>query len=415
MRPGPGGLTPRTTITPSTLATEFDGMTPSSLRARPGKKWRCPPGDVLPAWVADMDFPVAAPILQRLKRVAQGGAFGYPDWSNGTPVREAFAARMAERYGWCPDPGQVREFTTVTQAVHIALHLATEPGDGVAVHTPAFGPLLDGITQANRHPVPIPMLDTPGGWTFDAERFAEDVATTGCRVLLLVNPHNPTGRVFTRDELRTLADIAERYDLLVIADEVHADLTYAPHEHVPFASLDPALESRTVTLTSASKAFNLAAARCAVGHVGPAHLRETLARQPVELFGAPNLFGVQATVAAWTEADDWLTAILDYLDSNRRLIADVLATRLPHIDHHAPEATYLAWLDCRALGWGDDPATRFRDRGRIELSSGPEFNPGGDGFARLNFATSRTVLSKVLDRLVHSTTGGSLIEEKQQC
>jgi cystathionine beta-lyase len=196
------------------IADQFDRVALGDLRSRPGAKWQCPPPDVLPAWVADMDFPVAPAITDRLRQVLGQGDLGYPNWPAGaTPVRCAFAARMADRYRWHPDPDHVREFANVTQAVQVILYLVTEPGDAVAVHTPAFRPFMAGIAAMRRRLVPIPMHDIGAGWAFDAQRFAAEVAATGCRVLLLVNPHNPTGRVFTRAELLVLADVAARHDL----------------------------------------------------------------------------------------------------------------------------------------------------------------------------------------------------------
>jgi cystathionine beta-lyase len=160
-----------------------------------------------------------------------------------------------------------------------------------------------------------------------------------------------------------------------------------------------------VTITSASKAFNLAGLRAAVCHIGAAPVRARLDGQPAELFGSANLFGVQATLAAWGGADDWLDATIDYLDANRRLVGEVLGAEAPHVRLHLPEATYLAWLDCRALHWGDDPAAVFRQLARVQLSSGPDFNPGGAGFVRLNFACPRPLLRDVLERMVAAAAG----------
>lgn len=370
----------------------------TELRERSGAKWRCTPAGTLPVWVADMDFAVAPPIRDRLCRLGQHD-LGYPDWPDGvTPLREAFAERMAKRYGWSPNPAEVREFTDVTQAVQLMLHLATEPGDGVAVHTPGFGPFLASIRRMGRRVVPIPMVDTGEGWTFDPERLCHDLTRTRSTALLLVNPHNPTGRVFTRAELNRLAQIADRYGLLVISDEIHADLTYEPYAHVSFAALGDTVRDRTVTITSATKAFNLAGVRCAAGHIGPRWLRDSVAARPMNLYGSVSVFGVAATLAAWTESDGWLADTVAYLARNRRLVAETLAAHAPAIRHHVPEATYLSWLDCRALGWSD-PAAVFRDRAQVHLSAGPDFNPGGDGFVRLNFATYQGVLCRVLDRL----------------
>jgi cystathionine beta-lyase len=393
----------RTAAVGGPLATRYDRLKVDQLRRRPGAKWQVPPSDVLPAWVADMDFPVAEPIRRRLRELADGD-LGYPDWpDNVTPLRPVFADRMDRRYGWRPDPAQVREFTDVTQVVQAVLHLMTEPGDGVAVHTPVFRPFLRAIESMGRRPVPIPMLDTEHGWVFDVGQFAADVARSGCRVLLLVNPHNPTGRVFRRDELAALAEVAERHDLVVVSDEIHADLTYAPHEHIPFATLGQAIEERTVTVTSASKAFNLAGARCAVAHLGHAGVRKAVAALPSNLMGTISVPALHATIAAWTDADEWLAETVSYLDGNSRMVAAAVAAELPGIRHHRPEATYLAWLDCTALGLPDDPAAVFRDIGRVELSPGPDFNPGGVGFARLNFATSRSLVRTLLDRIVLTT------------
>ncbi|MEV6829420.1 aminotransferase class I/II-fold pyridoxal phosphate-dependent enzyme [Amycolatopsis sp. NPDC051102] len=375
----------------------FDRLDERTLRFRPGVKWSSPAPDVLPASIADMDFPVAEPILASVRGYLDLGDLGYPDWTVGSPLRRAFAQRMNARYGWLPAEEHVREFTDVTHALRTMLELSTRPGDGVALHTPAFGPFPQMIAQLGRRLVPLPMTGTPAGWAFDADDFARRAAREKCRALVLVNPHNPTGRVFTRAELLALGEIAERHGLTVISDDLHADLTFAPHRHLPFASLDPALEARTVTIYGASKAYNVAGMRCAVAHVGPSALREKLAALPP----GPNVnvLGMRATLAAWTEASDWLDTVVGYLDHNRRLIAGVLAERLPEIRYRMPEATYLAWLDCRALGWGDDPAGYFLERARVELYAGTKYNPGGDGFVRLNFGTATPVLRTILDRM----------------
>lgn len=379
----------------------FDQLDERVLRFRPGVKWGSPGPGVLPASIADMDFPVAEPVVASLRRYLDVGDFGYPNWPSGaSPLRAAFAHRMRERYGWWPEPDQVREFSDVTYGVRVVLEQCTAPGDGVAVHTPVFGPFTQMIQQLGRRVVPLPLIDTDDGWVFDADDCARRVAEGGCRVLLLVNPHNPTGRVFTEAELLAVAEIAERYDLVVISDDLHADLTYTPNRHIPFAAIDPAIEARTVTLYGASKAFSLAGLRCAVGHIGVESLRRTLAALPPG--PSVNVLGMRASLAAWTEGDAWLDTVLTYLDGNRRLVADVLSDRLPEVRHHVPEATYLYWLDCRAIGGGAEPATYFREHGRVELSPGSNYNPGGDGFVRLNFATPAPVLSEILDRMVGS-------------
>lgn len=386
----------------------FDQLDERVLRFRPGVKWGAPGPGVLPASIADMDFPVAEPIVASLQRYLDMGDFGYPNWPDGaSPLRAAFSYRMRERHGWYPDPEFVREFSDVTHAVRVILELSTKRGDGVAVHTPVYPPFLTTIERLGLRLVPLPMIDTDQGWVFDADEAARHIAETGCRVLIVVNPHNPTGRAFTRDELLVLAEIAERNDLIVISDELHSDLIYAPHQHLPFAALDPALAERTVTMYAASKAFSLAGLRCAVGHIGVPDLRAKLAEQPP----GPNInvLGMRASLAAWTEADDWLDTVLGYLDDNRRTVADFVTERLPSVRHHMPEATYLSWLDFRAHDLGPEPSAYFREHGRVELNDGSGYNPGGDGFVRLNFATPAPVLRQILARMADAlTTAGRL-------
>jgi cystathionine beta-lyase len=249
------------------------------------------------------------------------------------------------------------------------------------------------------------MEPAAGGWTFDPGRLA-DAATEGrCRTLLLVNPQNPTGRVFTRSELAGIAEVVVEHDLLVVVDEVHADLTYPPNQHIPFASLGPEVAERTVTITSATKAFNMAGVRCAIGHFGPPTLRATLAAQPKDLFGVVGVLGMAATVAAWTDGDDWLAGVRAHLRANRDLLAELLTDQLPGVRFRSPEATYLAWLDCRELGLAEEPAEFFRARAGVELSPGPDFGPGGAGYARLNFATSAGILTEIVDRMSRVVRG----------
>ncbi|MFI6594766.1 MalY/PatB family protein [Nonomuraea sp. NPDC050536] len=347
---------------------------------RDGLKWSKAAPEVIPAWVADMDLPTAPEVVEALRRRAEGD-LGYPAWLDDaavSPLATAFADRMSTRYGWHPDPSHVRTYSDINQALQVLLHLWTRQGDGVALHTPAYHPFLGTIETMKRRLHPIQL--EPDGETWRSG--TPDLAS--CRVLLLVNPHNPTGRVFTRQELEILAEQAERHDLLVIADEIHADLTYAPNRHIPFATLLP---ERTVTLTSATKAFNLGGVRCSVAHVGMPELRKALEEEPPFLYGSANLFGVEATIAAWRHGDAWLASTLDLLDRNRRTIATRLA------GYRIPQATYLAWLP------SDRNAETLEREAKVLLSDGSAFGPGGEGHVRLNFATTEPVLAEILDRL----------------
>jgi cystathionine beta-lyase len=288
------------------------------------------------------------------------------------------------------------------------------------LHTPSYPPLLDALDTFGLRLVDVPAhigndligndrvandrvandrvandrvaFDTVA---YDYDALEERLQREGATVLLLCHPQNPTGHRFDRLELERLAAIAERFDLLVISDEIHADLTFAPATHVPFASLGSEVAARTVTVHSPSKAFNIAGLRHAVAHIGSARLRERLAVLPNHLLGALNVVAADATVAAWTDGDDWLDAVVEYLDRNRRLTAELLGAHLPAVRYRIPEATYLAWLDCRACGFDDDPFEVFRGRG-VQLGAGTDYGPGGAGFVRLNMATSAAILAATI-------------------
>lgn len=366
-----------------------EAYTPEDLKAtHDGLKWSQAGPGVIPAWVADMDLPTAPEVVEALRRRAAGD-LGYPSWltePGAGPLAEAFAERMAGRYGWQADPSLVRSFNDLNQALQVFLQVWTRPGDGVAVHVPAYHPFLGTLDLMKRPLRPIRMEPEGDSWRFDPPDLS------GCRVLLLVNPHNPTGRVFTREELAVLAEQAELHDLLVISDEIHADLAFEPHRHIPFATILP---ERTVTLTSATKAFNLGGIRCSVAHVGHPGVREALAGQPPFVYGSANLFGVEATVAAWRHGDAWLEDTRALLDRNRRTIA----ARLPAtIGYRVPEATYLAWLHVGRPGM----AEVYEREARVLLNDGAAFGPGGEPYVRLNFATTEPILAEILDRLARA-------------
>ena len=376
----------------------FDSLDLDWLRSKPGGKWHKHPG-LLAAWIADMDFPPPPVVTAAIQRVVDQGDLGYPVHSPGpSPTLQVFVERMRDRFGWHIERTHTRELNDVMQGVQMALHHGTEPGDGVVVFVPSYPPFLDTVHDNQRRLVPVAghrSASSPTGWEFSLDEFADTVARERPRALLLCHPQNPTGHVWSEDELRRIAEVADEHDLLVVSDEIHSDLTFAPHVHRPFALFSP---NRTVTVTAASKAFNLAALRYAVMHVGPEHLLATVKSAPDHLYGAANLFGAEAARAAWSEGDDWFTAVMAHLDLQRHRLADLLAEHLPGVVYTPPAATYLAWLDCRALGLGDDPSEEFARRG-VRLSEGPNFGSEGRGHVRLNFATSGAVLEAMVTRM----------------
>jgi cysteine-S-conjugate beta-lyase len=372
-------------------------LTAADLRARGDVKWRGIDEDVLPASGADMDFAVAEPVQQAIARLVDREDYGYPLRASAGRVEEAFAARMRERFGWEPDPANVIVVDTVLQALTACLMAFGRRGDGVVLQAPYFFPFMDVITGAGRRAVPVPLVDEGERFVTDPEALRAAI-DDGCRILLHCNPHNPTGRVLDRAELEAIGRLAVERDLVIVSDEVHCDLVYPGARHLPIAGIGPEVAARTVTVNSASKGFNVSGLRCAVMHFGSAELLRRFRRFiPGRLLGAANVIGWDATVAAWREGQPWLDEVMRLLAANRARVARWAGEH--GIGHHAPEATYLAWLDCRQLPLNGPAADFFLRQARVALLDGVPFGPGGEGRARLNFATSEPILGEILDRL----------------
>jgi cystathionine beta-lyase len=352
-----------------------------------------------------MDFPLAEPISRYLAEAVRTNDLGYP--VNPTPgsLPTVFAKRALERWGWQVDPHRVLVITDVVQGFYLGIYTLSEPGDGVVVQTPVYPWFLSAVEELGRRRVGNELVLGPRGYEidFDDLRAKIDART---RILMLCNPQNPTGRVFTKRELERLAEIAIERDLIVISDEVHGDLAFPGHRYIPIATLGPEIEARTLTLTSATKAFNMAGLRCGVAVFGSDELKARFQTLPSHLRGGLGSFGLAASEIAWTSGQPWLDEVMRHLDGNRAFLARFVKERLPGISHVSPEATYLAWLDCRALALEPDPFTFFLERARVALSDGRRNGPGGNGFVRLNFATSRPILTQILEWLEKSLARG---------
>ena len=324
---------------------------------------------------------------------------GYPVHPLPTSLPGVFCERMKARFGWTVAPRRVELLTDVVQGVYVALSQFSAPGEGVVVQTPVYPPFLSAVREMGRRRIDNPLVLTGAGrWELDLDGLAA-ISDTDVRVLLLCNPQNPTGRVLERAELEAIASIAEERDWVVVSDEIHADLVYPGSGHVPFAALSPQAEARTVTLTSATKAFNIPGLRCAVAAFGSDELKRRFNGLPRHIRGGLGSLGLEATEAVWRHGQPWLDQVLAYLDENRALVTRFLSEQLPEVVFHPPEAGYLAWLDCRSLELQPTPHAFFLERARVGLSDGPTFGPPGDGFVRLNFAAPRALLSEILERM----------------
>ena len=371
------------------------------LRGRGGGKWTKYPADVIPAFVADMDFKVAPAVQTAITQFTDTQDYGYGTMTDAIPLFDAFAAWMARRHRWQPDPTLTHANTDVIQGLVAMLVAFTAPGDGIIVQTPIYPPFLRFVASTGRRLVENPLVDDGTRFVMDLEGL-ERVAPQAT-MILLCNPHNPTGRVLERAELEGIAAIAAAHNLMIVSDEIHADLVYPGATHIPMETIEAAVE-RTVTLTSATKGFNIAGLRTSIAHFGSAGLKEKFDKAvPERLLGGPSRVGVAATIAAWCDAEDWLDTVMVYLDRNRRRVAEWAAQA--NLAHYMPEATYLAWMNCRHIDVkeGLTPQQHMLENAKVALSDGTEFGEPGHGHVRLNFATSEEILEGILGRL-----GGAL-------
>lgn len=376
--------------------TPFDFDRLPARRDSDSNKWRKFPADVLPLWVADMDFASPPAVVAALRARVEHGFFGY--LVERPELQEVVAERVGKRYGWRVDPEAVMPLPGVIAGFNLALRALTQPGDGLLVQTPVYPPILraagnHGLTR-DGHAL---TRGADGRYTVDPETFAAAIQPR-TRAFLLCNPHNPVGRLFGRRELEAMAEACLRRELWIVADEIHCDLLFDGRQHVPMATLAPEVEQRTVTLIAPSKTFNVPGLKCAVAVVPNAALRARLAAAVSDLVPKINVLGHTAAVAAYREGDDWLEALLRYLQANRDFLVREVAARLPGVRVTAPEATYLAWLDCRETGLAD-PYAFFLSEAKVALNDGTSFGPGGEGFVRLNFGCPRALLADALGRM----------------
>jgi len=382
----------------SQIRRALDSLTAAEMRRSSRIKWRLFGEDVLPAWVADMDFPVAPPIHRAIRELVERHDFGYHLVPLSPRLRAALAARMAERFSWQIEPDRIAPLVNVVQGLDACVLLHSRRGEGVVLQTPIYPPFLAAVLGSGRRVLESSLVRGAHRYEIDFDHLRARLEPDA-RMILLCNPHNPTGRVFEREELLSLGELALEHDLVVVSDEIHADLTFPGHSHVPFATLGPELAERTITLTSATKSFNLAGLPCAFAIFGGDRVQQPFRELPPHVLGHPGILDDAATYAAWTEGQPWLDEVLAYLLENRDLVMDFFASRMPGLDVLPPEATYMAWLDCRGLGLPAEPFDFFLEHARVALTRGSDFGAPGKGCVRLNFATSRAILLEILERM----------------
>ncbi len=384
---------------------ELDSITVDQLRAVPSVKWSTYP-DALGAFVAEMDFGTAPAVRRALLDAVGSGGLGYLPAAATARMQEAYAGFARRRFGWVVDPERVRPVPDVLAAFEATVRHLTPEGAPVILPTPAYMPFAPLLDDLGRKVLTVPFARDGGRYVHDLDALDAAFAAGG-RLLVLVNPHNPTGRVFERAELEAVAAVVERHGGRVFADEIHAPLVYAGRAHVPYASVSPVAAGHSVTATSASKAWNvpgLKAAQLVVTDDDAADVWQRRGTWTEHLTATP---GVLAHTAAYDDGEDWLGDVLGYLDGNRRLVADHLAEHLPAVGHTPPEGTYLAWLDLRAYGL-EHPAAWLREHAGVALTDGIQCGAVGEGFVRLTLATPRPILREILTRLTEALSTAPL-------
>ena len=369
------------------------------LRRRTSVKWTEYPPEVLPLFVAEMDYPLAPGLSRVLHERIAASDSGYVGSPGELPA--AFADFAERRWGWRPGLGGIRTTTDVSVAIVETLRQAIEPGDGVVITTPVYPPFVDFVIEAGGVVVDVPLVeavDRPGGYALDLAGIDRAFAA-GARVMLLCHPHNPLGIIHPADDLGTLAASAARHDVIVISDEIHAPLVHAGQTFTPFLSISDAARAQTVTVTSASKAFNLAGFKCALMIAESERTVALLDAMSFEVGARTSILGLHASVARFREDEEWLDGTIAAIQASSELLATLLAAMLPEVAYRPPRAGFLAWLDFRALGWGDAPAERILADAKVALVPGLDFGPAGAGFARLNLACSPEVLTEAIQRI----------------
>ena len=376
---------------------DFDLIDLAHLRGVGGLKWTLFP-ETIGAFVAEMDFGTAPEVTEALHAAVDVGLFGYLPGSVSTAMSEATAAWHRDRYGWDISAEQVHPVADVLKALEVAIEHYSRPGAPVILPTPAYMPFLTVPPMLDREIIQVPLLESEDGYRMDLDGL-DAAYRAGGDLLILCNPYNPVGRVFSTDELRAVADVVSRHGGRVFSNEIHAPVVYPGSRHLPYASLSEVTAGHTITATSASKAWNLPGLKCAqliISNAADAATWEPIAHHTSH--GAANL-GVIANTVAYTSGRPWLEHVLGYLDGNRRRLAELVTEHLPGVRYRPPEGTYIAWLDCRQLDLDVPAADFFRERAGVALTDGSDCGPAGAGFVRMVFATPSPILEQAVTHM----------------
>ncbi len=373
--------------------TDFDAV--HERRRTGSSKWSKYPADILPMWVADMDFPAAPAIVDAIRNRLEHPILGYGVARD--ELRAQIVADMRSKYGWSITTDDIVFLPGVEPGFNMALKAMLKPGDGLLVQTPVYRPILNAAAHWDLVRHDAPLQPTKQNYVMDVDAFA--VALEKSRALLFCNPQNPTGKVFAANELGQIAALCRENDTLIISDEIHCDLLFDGRRHIPIATLSDDAADRTITLMAASKTYNIAGLKTAFAIIQNRAIRETFSQSRLGMVDSVNILGLEATLAAYTGAGEWKSDMLAYVEANRDFLSEQVAGRFPDIRLLKAEGTFLAWMDCSGIGLGPDPQTFFLDHGKVGFSAGSEFGEAYCDFIRVNFGCPRSLLVEGLDRM----------------
>jgi cystathionine beta-lyase len=384
-----------------TFAENADRITTDELRRRGSVKWTRGGPEVIGAWVAEMDFGAAPAIEAALRDALANADFGYLSDEASAEMAQACADWQRDSYGWTVDPARIRPLPDVIMGLEAAITVFSRPGSPVILPTPAYMPFLTVPPWLGREIIQVPMNVSGGRFVLDLDGI-EAGFRAGGHLLVLCNPCNPVGRVYSRGELAAVAEVVHRNGGRVFADEIHAPLIYPGGTHIPYASVSVQAAAHSVTATAASKGWNLPGLKCAQMILTNDDDAVTWAEQGLMIEHGTSTLGVRASIAAYRGGGAWLSDVVGYLDGSRRLLAELLAAQLPAIAHQPPEGTYLAWLDCRGLGINGSAAEFFLAKAQVMVIDGALCGEAGRGHVRLNFATPRPILTEIIRRMAEA-------------
>lgn len=375
-----------------------------SLRRRSSEKWGTFPEDVLPMFVAEMDFPLAPEIKAALREAIELGDTGYIN-PHDSRAAAAFADFASDAWSWSPQVRRMGVTTDVSVVIVESLRRLNPSGGGVIITPPVYPPFFDLVAEAGGAVVQVPLTDDGSAYVLDLDGI-DRALRAGARGVLLCNPHNPVGLVHTREQLTELSAIVARHEGFVVADEIHAPLTHAGHTFTPYLTVSDAARDHGIAAESGSKAFNLAGLKTAFFVAESDRMTKLIASLPEEVAFRAGLFGLIATRTGFTSSREWLRGTVAAIERNVAVLEEHLAASLPRVRLRRPDASYLAWLDMSALGWGDDPARFALEHAKVALSHGPAFGPQGSGHARMNLACAPDTIIEAVARLSRAAGAG---------